>query len=676
MTSRLRLRAGAVGALACAALGTLTACSGDSAALRPTTTVPAYRLVAFDSCAEALDQIRSAAKESVGPYGFQSYSGEGFSAGGERNFAGAVPPMAQDNAKAAAPSDSSPNYSGTNTQEAGVDEPDLVKTDGHRIVVVHNGVLRIIDAATERTAGSVNLATGADDPIRYVATELLLAGDHALVLLTGGYGYATPGGPVSAVPGGKGMAPGAVTGGDAVNQAGAVPAGPAGPPVAATGPSLILVDLAHQQVLSRLTVDGGLLDARQTGSIARVVISSTPRINFPDVTNGTDAQRTKVNRQVIDQATLDDWLPRIDVTTGTTTTHPQIGCDAVSRPTVYSGESMLTVLSLDLAAPSLADPAPVSVLADGQTVYSNGSNLYVATDLRWRTPPGPTRTDGAQTTIYQFDTTQPGRPTFVGGGTVPGYLVNQYAMSDRGGYLRVATTTGNSNWESDEKVTSQSGIYVLHADGGNLVQVGKVEGLGKGERIYAVRFLDTTAYVVTFKQTDPLYTVDLSNPAKPVVHGALKISGYSSYLYPIDNGRLLGIGQDVNDRVQTTGTQVSLFNVSNLDSPTRLAVYSLPGASSEAEYDPHAFLYWPADGLLVLPIQSNGVTTGVLVLHVGSGGFSPLGTLTQPVDGQNLDGTPIRRSLVIDHTLWTVSDAGLMASDLTTLQRTAWIPLT
>src|SRR5262249_36601897 len=145
--------------------------------------------------------------------------------------------------------------------------------------------------------------------------------------------------------------------------------------------------------------------------------------------------------------------------------------------------------------------------------------------------------------------------------------------------------------------TAQSSVYVLHQQGGTLGQMGHVDGLGTGERIYAVRFVGPVGYVVTFRQTDPLYTVDLRDPAHPKVIGELKINGYSAYLHPVGDNRLIGIGQeaDANGRVQ--GTQLSLFDVSDPAQPKRLAQYHVQFGHSEAEFDPHAFLYWPADKL-------------------------------------------------------------------------------
>jgi uncharacterized secreted protein with C-terminal beta-propeller domain len=262
-------------------------------------------------------------------------------------------------------------------------------------------------------------------------------------------------------------------------------------------------------------------------------------------------------------------------------------------------------------------------------------------------------------------------------------LLNQYAMSEWNGYLRVATTaTGTTGPGS-----TASAVYVLASNSGTLTQVGSVGGLGAGERIYAVRFVGPVGYVVTFRQTDPLYTVDLSNPAAPTVRGTLKIPGYSAYLHPVDGTHLIGVGRVGN------ALQVSLFDVSNLDNPTRLANYAAPGAYSQAEFDPHAFLYWPASGLLVLPLQSpyglavptgTGTTattkptpyspmSGALVLHVDGSTITQLGFLQHPAtDGY---AGPITRSIFIDGVLWTVSGAGLMASDASSLARLAFLPL-
>jgi uncharacterized secreted protein with C-terminal beta-propeller domain len=196
-----------------------------------------------------------------------------------------------------------------------------------------------------------------------------------------------------------------------------------------------------------------------------------------------------------------------------------------------------------------------------------------------------------------------------------------------------------------------------------------LDGLGKGERIYSVRFIGPRGYVVTFRNTDPLYSLDLSDPAKPRLAGELKITGYSAHLQAVGADRLIGIGQeaDTNGRVQ--GTQVSLFDVSDPAAPRRLAQYHVKNGYSEAEFDPHALLWWPATGLLAVPMMGYGKEqTGDLALRVTANGLTRIGTLTQPAD------TPIRRTLVVDDAVWTVSDAGLAAADLSTMSRLSWLP--
>ena len=158
---------------------------------------------------------------------------------------------------------------------------------------------------------------------------------------------------------------------------------------------------------------------------------------------------------------------------------------------------------------------------------------------------------------------------------------------------------------------------MLNRDGEQLVAVGSIGGLGQGEQIYAVRYVGALAYVVTFRQTDPLFAVDLTDPANPVLAGELHINGYSSYLHPVGDGLLLGIGQEADDSGRVLGLQVALFDVSDPANPTRLQQLVLGQGSSNAEYDPHAFLWWEKTGTAVLPVQTYGME---VIIDDGSGG--------------------------------------------------------
>jgi uncharacterized secreted protein with C-terminal beta-propeller domain len=297
----------------------------------------------------------------------------------------------------------------------------------------------------------------------------------------------------------------------------------------------------------------------------------------------------------------------------------------------------------------------VSVVAVAVQDYATPDSLYLASDDRWRYDLFPGRRaapDSQQTELFKFALAGNQPPTYRASGTVPGYLLNQYAMSEWDGHLRVATT---------DAATNRSAVRVLADRDGKLVQTGIADGLGKGEQIYSVRFVGDRGYVVTFRQTDPLYSLDLRDPAKPVVTGELKINGYSAHLQPVGENRLVGIGQEADDNGRTQGLQVSLFDVADPAHPKRLARYHLPQAYSHAEYDPHALLWWPATQLLVVPVESQGA----LALRV----TDDL-TLTD-----RLDQPALLRSLVVGTELWTLSKAGLRASDLSTLDQVAWVQL-
>ena len=521
---------------------------------------PGVELVAYDSCAQLSASLRAAARSSD-----------------LRGFPGAEPEVLAGGARTMVPS-----FSPTTVHELGADEPDVIKTDGRRIVTVTGGVLRVVDPATRAQTGQLDLgATG--------EASVLLAGDRALVLIAD-RGYQ-------------------------LYERRVRPAG--------SHPEVLLVDLSGPpRLISRYRGEGTLVDTRQTGTVARVVLSSTPRI-----TAGA--------------APLDAWLPGWEITTGATTTTGRLDCGAVRHPSSFSGLSLLSVLTFDLTAPALTDGDPIGIVADGDIVYGTPTSLYVANNRRSRLDLAPP----LQTEIYRFALPATGKPVFTAAGTVPGQLLNQYAMSEWNGDLRVATT--------DNDV---SAVRVLRPRDDKLVQVGEVGGLGRGERIYSVRFAGPRGYVVTFRQTDPLYSVDLSDPAAPRVTGALKIPGYSSHLQPIGDDRLIGIGQEAG------GAQISLFDVADPSDPQRLAQQQVPGGRSAAEFDPHALLWWPATNLLVVPMNDKA-----LALRVGATGLQSAGEITQP--------DPIRRSLVIGADLWTLSDAGLQASELSTLDRVGWVPL-
>jgi hypothetical protein len=664
---------------------TLGACSGGGPGpAQPNIgqVAAALRLVEFDSCNEALQQLKQAAADYVSPYGLgggavrlegdlaMSAEVGGAARAGDAAVAGeAMAGAAEAGGGVGAP----PAYSTTNTHEAGVDEPDLVKTDGRRIVSLVDGTLRVVDAKSKELVGTLRFAEASDG--WWYPHQLLLSGDRALILGQGSTEVASRG---------------SVAGADIM--------------FAPSGSTLILVDLSGAPtVVSELDVSGSFVDARQVDSVARVVLQSAPDLawTYPSET-GSEDDALQANRDMLTRSTIEDWLPQyIHREDGKRTEGQLVDCADVSHPRTYSGTSMLTVLTVDLAA-GLRAGNSVAVVGDGQTVYGTGSSLYIADDHRgWPLPvdvPAAAlpAANEATTEIHKFDVSGSGKPEYVASGEVGGWLLNQYALSEFDGHLRVATTRedGRAEVRPTDVPSTESQVTVLAQQGHQLTKVGSVDGLGKGELIYAVRFVGPVGYVVTFRQVDPLYTLDLRDPRAPRVVGELKIPGYSSYLHPVGDGQLIGIGQDADEAGTLLGSQVSLFDVHDPAAPDRLDMFPIRGWS-DAEHDPHAFLYWPDEDLVVIPIWWEfgpvagdapadaepfiDPAGGAVVLRVSGDSLEEVGSLSHVRSGATFDhpaDPTIRRSLVIGDTLWTLSPSGALASDIDDLDEQAWVPFT
>jgi uncharacterized secreted protein with C-terminal beta-propeller domain len=574
------------------------------------------RLQRFGSCGELLAYAKRHTRRLVGPWGF--------------GFPPPPQPVLAPVPRAARKAKAGVDFSDTNLQETDVDEPDLVKTDGERLFAVGEGKLQAIAVGERpRYLDSLPLRPGGEH-------ELLLYGGRVIVLSRGGGEF---------LPLRRGL--------------GYVPY--------ATKTYLTEVDVRNptaMRVVSRLELDGGYASARLIGGTLRVVlVSQLPRqIDFtPPRPSETPAQAVARNRAAVSRSRLANWIPRrvrTDVRRKTRVRRPLVRCRDVRKPASFSGPGMLTVITADLDR-GLAVADSDAVLADGQIVYSSTKGLYVATQ-RWSVAPG---SRGVTTALHKFDVSQAARTEYRGSGEVAGFLVNQWALDEHDGRLRVASTNAPVWWDGAPE--SESFVTVLEEEGGKLVQVGRVGGLGKGERIYAVRFMDDVAYVVTFRQVDPLYTLDLSTPRRPRVVGELKIRGYSSYLHPIGSDLLLGVGQDATERGQVLGTQLSVFDVSDLRRPVRLHRRTIGRGSSEAEYDHHAFLHWPRTGLAVVPVE-----TAALGFRVGRSGIDQIGRVRH---GRPDEFDPIRRSVVVGDGLYTASGKGVKASALDTLAARAWI---
>ncbi|MBA3309879.1 MAG: beta-propeller domain-containing protein [Nocardioidaceae bacterium] len=288
-------------------------------------------------------------------------------------------------------------------------------------------------------------------------------------------------------------------------------------------------------------------------------------------------------------------------------------CTLVQHPAAASATSTITVLRIDPSQPADVDVTAVS--ADGNLVYSSLDRLYVATtDWGWG---WQSLRDGERqptTAIHAFsvDGTQ---TEYVASGTVAGTVPDRWAFSEYDGNLRVASTLGQV-WSPRETV-----VTVFEEDADRLSVVGSVGGLGENEQIHAVRWFDEVAVIVTFRQVDPLYTVDLGDPTSPRVLGELKIPGFSEYLHPIGDDLLLGVGQDATNQGQLRGSQLSTFDLTELTDVTRLATLGLgTHVYSAVEEDSRAFTYLADQRLAFIPVSDWSGGSEVAVARVDDQG--------------------------------------------------------
>ena len=244
-------------------------------------------------------------------------------------------------------------------------------------------------------------------------------------------------------------------------------------------------------------------------------------------------------------------------------------------------------------------------------------------------------------------------------------------MSEYNGVLRVASTVSERRGWVNSRQSTEGLVTTLHEQDGALRQLGQVGGLGRqdNESIRAVRFIEERGYVVTFRQTDPLYVLDLRNAAAPKVVGELKIPGYSGYLHPVGEDLLLGVGQSGVDAGNSgqTGVQFSLFDISDPASPRRIDTQTYGGGAAAAEFDPKAFLYWQPRNLIIAPTnvhgdyRGKGAFSGLVLLRADADGLKELGRLAST----EAYGT-VNRSLVIGDTVYMLSEKALQANSLDT----------
>jgi len=717
------LRTAAVAALAAAGVAgaavlTFTGDDGRGQIIDGLGPIAPVALTTQHDCSALLKYYRDQAAEVVGPYGL---GGNGMLGGmavtaDAAAKSGALPNAMRAGGDAAGSAPTTPD-STTNVQVAGVDESDVVKTSGDLMVSVVNGEVR-----TTRLAGADTATLATWKPAEGVAQSVVLDGDRAVVIGDRNGGIPLGATKLRPMPGGYSAAVTDLT-------------------------VLDLSDPAHPRPVRRLELSGTRSgEARLVDGELRLALTVRPtgitwkQPVYPDWTlpgeqakaeakfRRSEKDATDANRQLIKKSKIENWIPAGTVTeldaagqaTGPAVHEPLLDCENVAIPDKFSGLGTLAVLALDLRADApLTTWHSTGVIAEGSTLYATADHVLIATSL-WNARPVDATSSGLRfapspsvTEIHRFDTPPRQQPSYRASGEIKGTLLSQFSMDEQDGYLRVASTTegsfpgddvASSGGPTPTAGASQGRVTVLKVNGRELQPVSTVTGLGVGEQIRGVRFVGDVGYVVTYRQTDPLYTIDLSDPEHPQVRGELAVLGYSAYLHPAGAGRLLGLGQDGTTGGRSTGLQLSLFDVSDLRAPQRLDRVGLDQAWSDAEGDHHAFTMvgdlvlipytqWtssdpvkdpsssvaPEDsvplrsrfdaGVIAVRIEADGIGTPATLRPIANGAvsFDSSGPLSSKLQ-RLTEATPLR-TVVHDGTIYTLTTAGVAAHTSTTFSR-------
>ncbi len=541
------------------------------------------------------------------------------------------------------------DYSSTNVQHEGIDEADVVETDGDFIYTLTSGRLVIVDVRDLAHPHLVSITQ-----FERSLDEMYLQGDRLTLISRDGY----------------------------------------------LGKALVAVldvsDRGEPELLERTEIDGWIVDTRAIGD--RVYVVTQQSLRYPAPTTRVIAELPVEDGsgvwQVTAYETLDEYIERVGDTLADllpqfktyngagelVATGPLSAVNQIHKPISKADSVLASLVTFDIRDDTAGPITSTGLFTNSSdSIYVSPSAVYV---LRTDSP----RIAGSNgTRILKFEFAEDGTISLEAAGSVTGRILNQFSLDEYDSLLRIVTT--ETSYDSIRRVTrTQNHLFVLEHVGTALRIVGSLERLAPTEEVKSVRFVGDRAYVVTFRVVDPLFTIDLNVPTAPRVAGAIKIPGYSSYLQPVGEHYVLGIGRDADEVSGELGAaQISLFDVNDFENPVLVDRMTLSGVdwfSSEALFDHHAIAYFAEHQVLSIPISWQHTTEedidgdGV-VDHWHSESGSAAFVFQIDVDGANVgiefagridhDST-VRRSVRIGDALVTISSDYVKIHELSDLK--------
>lgn len=448
----------------------------------------------------------------------------------------------------AADADDLREYGETNTQTKNVDEADIIKNDGRYLYVVgydmsNNRKLRIIDAQTMTAVYNGYIYNESGDILNI--NDIYVNGNTLVAMGTYGnnyYGYRV-----------------------FVDSMYSYSYGAGGKTVSVV---MDITDRSQPKTLRKITQDGSYISSRMVGTVLYTLTEYT--------VSGKDEEEAKNNS-----------VPEVAGT--------EIKCECIYIADEASSR-YICLTAYDTSSAS-GDITSLAVLGNSNEVYCSENNFYVIGTKYINLKKNEKKDiDIDRYTVINAFALNGTSITFRAQGEVKGMINDQYSLDEYGGNLRIATTAYSRKTGAD--ICS---LYVLDSD---LKTVGQVENIAHNEQIKSVRYMGDTAYVVTFRNTDPLFVIDLKDPTKPAVKGELKLPGYSAYMHPISDTMILGIGYNGDSQnADFTSLKVSIFDVSDMSNPKEISTLTYDNCCSYVVDDPKAFLYNKAENYIVLPVE-------------------------------------------------------------------------